>query len=605
MASSIETGSETKITWLRHPDTCNVLFENFAEDEYQFKGDTVNDNNAEKYNVIREAFLAQESPTPIDVEVKAIIESNQDIAIVNNNSANSIVNVKNLLGITQDKPNEFFNVSLDYQEFRRKLLLLEEEQYKTRFTEQITESIKALKEKKSAIPNTPETNKDTKKLIATAEKMCNYKLGKQFNIEHKFNKTDVNNPLMPASWMFTPVISYVGVMQAIELGFNYVESKNKITVDTSFKCLDITQYNIICTSASVRTIMTAIISLYVYLLQDLHMEPKTVYVIPFINEKPNGGSLNKADISNDPIPAGIIDKIIIEIQAWINKKFVDYYNEYNTNIKRTVDEHDFKKLYKNDIKFITKKVIINTELYLKYHARKIEIDKKVEFVVGTIIPEILNSSNVEPKVLAFTHGNLINDRRLANDKNALIFEPFPNNCSAWVEKFVGNKPSGISTYTKTYDAPNINELQGHRGSQVRRKLIVTPIDELRNLLTDNFCSLEDGNLRGDINKVWWNYKNKEKESLPFEWKWTSSTTNATRWNPPPNEPPAIDFDKTTSFNNDDLSALMIQGGTRKRKARRRTIKRRNNKKTKSSKRKKTKSNTRRHVKKRISRRIKK
>ena len=149
MASSTGTKTETQITWLRHPDTCNVLFENFAEDEYQFKGDTVNDSNAKEYNVIREAFLAQTSFTPIDTEVKGIIENNKDIESEDNVSVNSIENVKKLLGIEDDKSAEFYNVSLDYQEFRRKLLLLEEEQYKTRFKDQITESIEALKEKKN------------------------------------------------------------------------------------------------------------------------------------------------------------------------------------------------------------------------------------------------------------------------------------------------------------------------------------------------------------------------------------------------------------------------------------------------------------------------
>ena len=333
------------------------------------------------------------------------------------------------------------------------------------------------------------------------------------------------------------------------------------------------------------------------------MEPKTVYVIPFINEKPNGGSLNDADISNDPIPAEIISDIIKKIQTWINTKFVDYYNEYNT--KRKDNTHNFEKLHKNDILhknlrkndiiFITKKVIINTELYVEYHATKIDDNKKVEFVVGTIIPKIINS-NVEPKVLAFTHGNLINDRRLANNTNAEIFNPFPNNCSAWVEKFDGNDPKGISTYTNSYDVPVINELQGHRGSQVRRELIVTPIDELRNLLTDNFCSLEDGNLRGDINKVWWNYKEGKNKNAPFKWKWTYSEHVEGEENIGPH----ITREKLA-----ELNAEMIQGGTKKRKARRRTIKRRNNKKTKSSKRKTTKKSTRRHVKKIITRRIKK
>jgi hypothetical protein len=31
------------ISWIRHAETCNVLFENFAEDEYQYASDI--DNN--------------------------------------------------------------------------------------------------------------------------------------------------------------------------------------------------------------------------------------------------------------------------------------------------------------------------------------------------------------------------------------------------------------------------------------------------------------------------------------------------------------------------------------------------------------------------------
>ena len=91
----------------------------------------------------------------------------------------------------------------------------------------------------------------------------------------------------------------------------------------------------------------------------------------------------------------------------------------------------------------------------------------------------------------------------------------------------------MTRYNSIYDNPNFNLFfpEGYnetneehkklkqtktacRGSTIRKELLVTPIEELENLLSkDNFSSLIEGSLRGDINIEWFKWLETEEGKM--------------------------------------------------------------------------------------------
>ena len=107
-------------------------------------------------------------------------------------------------------------------------------------------------------------------------------------------KTEVGIFKGPESrWLFHPPLSSVGEKQAMKLKDQYAFSGDGGVVS---KC------NVFITSATVRTIMTAIYS--------LNGKTVTLYVVPCINEKMNESSEYGLDFVNTGIPKDKIDEII-------------------------------------------------------------------------------------------------------------------------------------------------------------------------------------------------------------------------------------------------------------------------------------------------------
>jgi hypothetical protein len=472
-----EGNTNILISWIRHADTNNVLFENFAEDEYQFAND-INNNleiskKYDKISNVGKLIFKYENTDDLLIAAGIIEQFNKFNTSYFNTYPDSNIKGKYVVNkddtITDPYGNncgnikDYLQISIDYQYFRKKLLHEEEQMYIRHY--------KYLIERKIEDLNNALYDKKNTEQIKTASKMIKYEFGKQYINENKIDK--LKSPvLMPASWMFTPTLSYVGVIEAMELS----------------EKLDIT-YDFI-TSASVRTIMTAAIALITYgityginkkiLDPEYKPKPKTIHVVPYINELSNGGSLIDSDISNSPIPKEIINEIIKKILEWLSSE------EFFTITK--LENFEVEKFEVADY------VIINTDNYKEI----VNIETHKEKITSLLA--LLKENNFD-NVYAFTHGNFINERRIENKQDK--FNPFPNSCSIWTETFHNDySKKDLTAYNGNYDKPIEGKQLGNRGGQVRRLLKVSPYDELYNLKTNHFSSLDPNKLRGQINEIW-------------------------------------------------------------------------------------------------------
>ena len=114
-------------------------------------------------------------------------------------------------------------------------------------------------------------------------------------------------------WLFHPPLSSVGIQQA-----------NKLSTRNEFKTV-VNECNVFITSATVRTIMTAIYSLDC-------IKNVTLYVVPYINEKMNEASEFGLDFVNTGIPKDKIDEIIQCVIKYVT----------SADTVETVGEHQFK-----------------------------------------------------------------------------------------------------------------------------------------------------------------------------------------------------------------------------------------------------------------------
>jgi len=150
--------------------------------------------------------------------------------------------------------------------------------------------------------------------------------------EEEENTLNEKLPKTPGTWMFTPTLSYAGVIQSLEFGKTYL---NLITGKSDIANSPKQQYDRICCSGSVRTIMTMLISLISANRDDLIIAPAPaepvapvapaqteVFIYPYITEALNGGKFIDADLSNEAIDPKLIGEIVKTIVAWLTTTLV-------------------------------------------------------------------------------------------------------------------------------------------------------------------------------------------------------------------------------------------------------------------------------------------
>lgn len=240
--------------------------------------------------------------------------------------------------------------------------------------------------------------------------------------------------VMPKSkWLLHPPLSYVGMMQAMKLG-----------EDAQFIKM-VQKKNVVITSATARTIMTAFLSLMNF--------DTTIIVVPFINERDNYAGEFDLDHTDRGIPPDIIDEIVIKIQTWCRT--------YTRMMKQIPIDTEF---YKNSC--------------IKYEHLRPTLSNTPHFK-NYILDDIRDYTNKKQlNILAYSHGYVITD--LLKRKNP-----------GFVPHFYPN----VSIFRET----NTSMRQITNGINVRAKTSIGITGE--NNIADeekNVCSLKS--LRGDINK---------------------------------------------------------------------------------------------------------
>ena len=159
--------------------------------------------------------------------------------------------------------------------------------------EEIEKIIKTINEK-------CKTKKDWLEFIKN-DRMYSKKVKKTIYILKRMNK---------ATYLFEANLSYVGMNQAINLGRNFI-NKNDMN------------YDIIITSAKVRTIMTALLSLRSYNM----IKPVKIIVVPYMNEISSEAKIVNNDKMNTGVTSKVLKKQIDIIKQWLKNNWIEYYDD--------------------------------------------------------------------------------------------------------------------------------------------------------------------------------------------------------------------------------------------------------------------------------------
>ena len=128
-----------------------------------------------------------------------------------------------------------------------------------------------------------------------------------------------------------PNITYIGMNQAILLGMNYMKK-------------NIGNNNIgVYVSASVRTIMTALLSLR-------GLEQITINVVPYISESTNPIKYIY-DYQNEPVDSKILERSVLFIKEWLKESWIKYYDDIELfiNLNKLKEYPGLKEDIKNII----------------------------------------------------------------------------------------------------------------------------------------------------------------------------------------------------------------------------------------------------------------
>ena len=276
-------------------------------------------------------------------------------------------------------------------------------------------------------------------------------------------------------WLFHPPLSSVGIQQA-----------KKLSTRDEFKAV-VNECTVFITSATVRTIMTAIYSLN-------GIKAVTLYVVPYINEKMNEASEFGLDFVNTGIPKDKIDEIIQCVIKYVT----------SADTVETVGEHQFK----------VGTITIDTGFYHKATlpvTKTRDQDGVLETNIGKFKTEIIrdlckymNDTPAVPDmtvpdmtvldmtILAYSHGYVINK----------LLKDYKSDYSEKV-KFAPNVSMFKEDYTKkTMEVVVVDQDNAPNGGVFVRKnaeKINTADDDYDKRNNVSPCSLHG--LRGEVNEI--------------------------------------------------------------------------------------------------------
>ena len=220
----------------------------------------------------------------------------------------------------------------------------------------------------------------------------------------------------PNSYLYEPVLSFVGILQALELGYVIKDSKK--------------EYDMIISSAMTRTIMTA-------LLVCIVTGHKEINIVPYISEKGNATSLmigQYGDRQNVSVPWDILEKRIDIIKKWLNNNWIT-----GARIKQAYDSLTGTNLLNASPNFnkINFDMLKNTGDDKNKPNTRIGNEKHFSTF---ILP------NLKGKILAFSHGYMI--------KKLLNLETNPLNACVYN---ISNKKEPILKIAPIRTNPNFNQ----------------------------------------------------------------------------------------------------------------------------------------------------
>jgi len=251
----------------------------------------------------------------------------------------------------------------------------------------------------------------------------------------------VRDKIIKSRWLFHPTLSYIGVQQAIGLGQS--REFGEIIADK----------NVFITSASVRTIMTAVLSLQFY------QNMSSIIVVPFITERLNEAGEFDLDNANIGISPDIIDDIVAIMKKWLIDNGV-----IEPEAFVNVDTSFYKEMC---AKYSSENPLISNLPMFKNYI----LNELYHFTQPTLSGNRMN-------ILAYSHGYFIS-KLLSNKKSTYKSDHHPN----------------VSIFRETSNEMNI--LMGgiyiRRPSNIESTMEREITDEKRNI-----CSLNS--LRGAINK---------------------------------------------------------------------------------------------------------
>lgn len=217
---------------------------------------------------------------------------------------------------------------------------------------------------------------------------------------HAAYKTEINkNSNANIESLFHPTLSNVGIQQAIKLGLTYIRSK---------------KYDMILTSATVRTLMTSMLSLDSSKIQN-------IIVVPYINEITDSDT----DRSNMGLNPNVIDNIINILKKW---------------------------LYDNKFIHSQENFVIYTDFYKDIcHNRPNEsprfynLDKFRNIISELLIMKQINKHDVH--IIVYAHGRII--KELLHKYS--IIDDFPINAAVYEENY------NSETFKKVHNNTNVRD----------------------------------------------------------------------------------------------------------------------------------------------------
>ena len=289
------------------------------------------------------------------------------------------------------------------------------------------------------------------------------------------DKSDFSKPIFTGAdsrWLFHPPLSSVGIQQA-----------KKLSTRDEFKAV-VKECTVFITSATVRTIMTAIYSLN-------RIKNVTLYVVPYINEKMNEASEFGLDFVNTGIPKDKIDEIIQCVIKYVTSAVP----------VKTEMEHQFK----------VGTITIDTGFYhsveplpeTETEDQEDVLIKNIATFKTSIIPQLceyMKTNTQEMTILAYSHGYVINNLLKSHGSEYPEKVKYAPNVSMFKEDYTANTMEVVEVDKE--NAPN-------GGVFVRKGAteIITDDDDYDTPNNMSPCSLYG--LRGEVNEILFGYQHQQ------------------------------------------------------------------------------------------------